>query len=135
MEDFCQDYNLNCDKWKLSGECTTNPRFMRKFCPLSCGYCSGESQKKCTLSPENVQCEAKDEEHCTMKGCCWHKLRCFYPSGKSSKKILFFFITYVHNHVFSMSSSKFSGKFILRNSSNPFLFYCFTSAGSFLLVL
>jgi len=35
----CEDKNGSCSGWALIGECWRNPRYMLRFCPVSCGVC------------------------------------------------------------------------------------------------
>ncbi|CAH1794605.1 unnamed protein product [Owenia fusiformis] len=37
--DPCQDGNSQCEGWALSGECESNPRYMRSNCRISCDSC------------------------------------------------------------------------------------------------
>ncbi|PRW61425.1 Prolyl 4-hydroxylase subunit alpha-1 [Chlorella sorokiniana] len=44
----CQDHNPACPDWAAHGQCTKNPKFMKKQCPLSCHEC---------CLPDDVLCE------------------------------------------------------------------------------
>ena len=51
----CADDNKNCKDWASRGECSKNPKYMKKSCRLSCNVCT-----ECL--PGDVLCERKNVE-------------------------------------------------------------------------
>ena len=60
----CVDEIGDCGYWAASGECTTNPVYMLKTCPLSCGVTTGSCRPKpaCTSWSHRIASQA-DRQH------------------------------------------------------------------------
>ncbi|KAL1504494.1 hypothetical protein AB1Y20_010899 [Prymnesium parvum] len=59
QRDGCEDHDRNCKEWAAKDECRTNPGFMRKKCPASCGACARCEDKSadCKGWRDHGQCE------------------------------------------------------------------------------
>jgi hypothetical protein len=63
----CVDENEACEVWTKNGECTTNPKYMHKFCARSCKACCVDKTKKCAAWGKQGQCDSNPNRmysHC-----------------------------------------------------------------------
>lgn len=58
--DSCKDMASSCAQWAKDGQCSSNPLYMNKKCPLSCGQCEKcvDKQKECGEWVARGECQS-----------------------------------------------------------------------------
>lgn len=67
-DNACIDGSDSCVRWKAAGECFSNPNYMLKECPKSCGLCGClDEDDRCPHLAYHNQCTGKDEAYMFLK--------------------------------------------------------------------